>query len=61
MINLGDALSILKQMPDKCIDFCMTSPLYWNKREYPGGTGMENSIEKYQKYLFWFLLKFTAY
>ena len=30
----GDALSLLEQLPSESIDFCMTSPPYWNKRQY---------------------------
>ncbi len=38
----GDALSILCELSDDSIDFCMTSPPYWNKREYDnGGIGQE--------------------
>jgi DNA modification methylase len=38
---MGDALDILKHLPEKSFDFCMTSPPYWNKREYPkGGIGL---------------------
>lgn len=38
----GDALQVLKSLPDECIDFIMTSPPYWGKREYEsGGIGLE--------------------
>ncbi|UQO99552.1 site-specific DNA-methyltransferase [Burkholderia multivorans] len=38
----GDALNVLKALPDECIDFAMTSPPYWGKREYEnGGIGLE--------------------
>lgn len=38
----GDALQILADLPDESIDFCMTSPPYWGKREYTnGGIGLE--------------------
>ena len=33
----GDALSVLKELPSESIDCCMTSPPYWNKRQYAGG------------------------
>lgn len=43
-----DTLTVLKSMPSDCIDFCMTSPPYWNKREYhSGGIGLEDSSEQY--------------
>lgn len=38
----GDALSILRELPEGSVDFCMTSPPYWGKREYDnGGIGLE--------------------
>ena len=38
----GESLAVLKEMPDNCIDCCMTSPPYWNKRQYlNGGIGLE--------------------
>jgi DNA modification methylase len=44
----GDALSILQKLPDESIDFCMTSPPYWNKRQYQnGGIGLEQDYRKY--------------
>ena len=45
---LGDALSVLQQLPDKSINFCMTSPPYWGKRQYSnGGLGLEEDYEDY--------------
>src|SRR5436190_4008892 len=45
---LGNSLSVLKSLPDECIDFCMTSPPYWNKRQYHGGgIGLEENYEEY--------------
>lgn len=44
----GDSLSILKMLPDKSVDMCITSPPYWGKREYVGGgIGLEDSMEEY--------------
>lgn len=44
----GDAALILGQFPDQSVDFCMTSPPYWNKREYTdGGIGLESQFEDY--------------
>ncbi len=38
----GEALGILRQFPPSCIDFVMTSPPYWGKRQYAsGGIGLE--------------------
>ena len=49
----GDALTTLRDLPDSSIDFCMTSPPYWNKREYQnGGIGLEgNSYDYIQEIL----------
>ena len=44
----GDALEVLKSIPDNSIDCCMTSPPYWQKREYAnGGIGLEKKYEEY--------------
>jgi DNA modification methylase len=44
----GDALSLLQQLPDESIDCCMTSPPYWNKRQYQnGGIGLEADYRAY--------------
>lgn len=45
---LGDSLVILRELPDKSVDFAMTSPPYWGKREYlAGGIGLEDTPEEY--------------
>jgi site-specific DNA-methyltransferase (adenine-specific) len=42
LLLYGDSLTVLKSLPDECIDFTMTSPPYWGKREYEnGGIGLE--------------------
>ena len=33
-IYQGDALEVLKQFPSESIDMCITSPPYWNMRDY---------------------------
>ncbi len=44
----GDSLHMLKYLPDNSIDFCMTSPPYWNKRQYSvSGIGLEENFEDY--------------
>ncbi|WP_258151625.1 DNA-methyltransferase [Pantoea ananatis] len=44
----GDALSVLMNMPDSSIDCVMTSPPYWQQREYEsGGLGQEASRDQY--------------
>ena len=44
----GDALFILKELPDQSIDMAMTSPPYWQKRQYAhGGIGLEADYTDY--------------
>lgn len=44
----GDAKEVLQSLPTGLVDFCMTSPPYWGKREYEnGGIGLENTFEEY--------------
>lgn len=42
----GDALEILKQFPSESIDMCITSPPYWNMRDYgvDGQLGNEKNV-----------------
>jgi DNA modification methylase len=48
----GDAGAILQDLPDNCIDFVMTSPPYWGKREYEnGGIGLESDYKDFVKHL----------
>ncbi|MEO5360380.1 MAG: site-specific DNA-methyltransferase [Nitrospirota bacterium] len=48
----GDALTVLHDLPDSCIDFAMTSPPYWGKREYEnGGIGLENDYRDFVKHI----------
>ena len=48
----GDALDILRQMPENSVDCCMTSPPYWNKRQYrDGGIGLESTFKSYIDHL----------
>jgi site-specific DNA-methyltransferase (adenine-specific) len=48
-IICGDALSILKTIPDESIDCVVTSPPYWALRDYgvAGQIGLEPNIEEY--------------
>lgn len=49
---LGDALFVLKELPDSSIDCIMTSPPYWGKREYEnGGIGLEKDYRDYVRHL----------
>jgi site-specific DNA-methyltransferase (adenine-specific) len=48
----GDAVVVLRDLPDACIDFAMTSPPYWGKREYEnGGIGLEKDYRDFVKHL----------
>jgi site-specific DNA-methyltransferase (adenine-specific) len=49
---LGDALSVLRDLPGESFDFAMTSPPYWGKREYDsGGIGLETDYHDYLSHL----------
>lgn len=44
----GDALEILREIPDNTIDCCITSPPYWGQRQYSnGGIGEENDFNDF--------------
>ncbi len=44
----GDALNVLQEIPNESIDFCMTSPPYWGKRQYSSeGIGLETTYNEY--------------
>ena len=44
----GNSLHILRQIPDQTIDFAMTSPPYWSKRQYAeSGIGLEPNFQDY--------------
>lgn len=45
----GDCLKVLKKMPDESVDMVITSPPYWNLRDYnvKGQLGLEPTIEKF--------------
>jgi|SRR6056297_1926353 len=46
--HCGDALEVLRAMPDASIDCCITSPPYWGQREYNGGgIGLEKTPAQY--------------
>lgn len=49
----GDALDVLQTISDNSVDCCITSPPYWQKRQYEnGGIGLENSYKEYIDDLF---------
>lgn len=44
----GDSIAVLRELPSRSIDFCMTSPPYWGQRQYQaGGIGLEDSPLEY--------------
>lgn len=45
----GDALSVLKDLPDSSVDCCITSPPYWLKREYKNSStlGLEKNVNEF--------------
>lgn len=49
----GDALTHLKELPDKSINMCMTSPPYWALRDYgmKGQLGLEPTFSLYIEHL----------
>ncbi|MEQ9486354.1 MAG: hypothetical protein RIG27_29315 [Coleofasciculus sp. F4-SAH-05] len=48
LLMLGNAVDVLKHLPDESIDCCMTSPPYWRKRQYEGGgIGLEIEFHDY--------------
>ena len=48
-IVCGDAVDVLRKLPDESIDCVVTSPPYWALRDYGvrGQIGLETSIEEY--------------
>lgn len=50
LLLAGDALKVLQALPSESIDFAMTSPPYWGKREYEnGGIGLEEDYRDFVK------------
>lgn len=44
----GDALDVLRELPEESIDCVVTSPPYWGKRQYDGGgIGLEATYNEY--------------
>lgn len=45
----GDALEVLRTLPAKCVQCCVTSPPYWGLRDYgvKGQLGLERTPEEY--------------
>ena len=49
VILQGDALTKMKELPDKSVNMCMTSPPYWALRDYgvDGQLGLEPTFDEY--------------
>ena len=45
----GDALTVLRTLPDEHVQCVVTSPPYWGLRDYdiPGQLGLESTPEEY--------------
>ena len=48
-IYVGDALDLLRDLPDQDFQMVVTSPPYWGLRDYeiPGQVGAENTLDEY--------------
>ncbi|MEM0135889.1 MAG: site-specific DNA-methyltransferase [Thermoplasmatales archaeon] len=47
-IQCGDNNTLVKKIPDKCIDLIITSPPYFQQRDYGGGSlGTESEVNNY--------------
>ncbi len=48
-IVCGDCLDVMADMPDGCVDMCVTSPPYWGLRDYgvEGQIGLEETPERF--------------
>lgn len=46
-ITCGDNLELLTQIPDESVDLIVTSPPYFNQRNYGAGFGNEETCQEY--------------
>lgn len=48
-LHQGDALTVLRALPDASVQCCVTSPPYWRMRDYQcrGQLGLEPTIDEY--------------
>ena len=53
VIHVGDNVEILRSLPDDSVDMCVTSPPYYNLRDYKNENqiGSENTVEQFVKNL----------
>ena len=49
IVHVGDNLTNLKNIPDTSVDMCVTSPPYYNLRDYnnSGQIGAENTVKDF--------------
>lgn len=43
----GDNLKLIQQLPEGCVQLVITSPPYFQQRDYGGGMGNEKSVDAY--------------
>ena len=46
-ILCGDNIELIRQLPDSCIQLVITSPPYFQQRNYGGGMGNETNVNAY--------------
>ncbi len=46
-ILCGDNQELIRKLPDRCIQLIITSPPYFQQRDYGGGMGNENHVDEY--------------
>ena len=46
-IYCGDNLELIQQLPDCCIQLVITSPPYFQQRDYGAGMGNESTVDEY--------------
>ncbi len=53
LLCCGDAAEFLQEFPSQSVHCCITSPPYWNQRQYSGSSklGNERSVEEYVEHL----------
>lgn len=50
-IVVGDCIEVMRQMPDGCVDLAVTSPPYYNAKDYGAGKNMWPTHEDYLSWL----------
>ncbi|MCU0498056.1 MAG: site-specific DNA-methyltransferase [Anaerolineae bacterium] len=46
-IYCGDCVELIRDLPDESIDLVITSPPYYQQRDYGGGIGNETTLDQY--------------